>query len=242
MGLLNIFKKRKRQPEVVDDFNPLNIDSVIGYVKAQKPDASVQEVANIISKLAEPEEDQEHLTPEGDLPWGWITVHEKEIKRYETQYKKAWSEWFASRSASPREHMVALDSFVACMVRLKRQLKKRGECYDRWRDVLFTDDYLERWSKELETIKDNIDNLEQEYEAKQLFEAKVLPSLEKELLRIIKEQPGILQKNVYKMFDPVGKKYIQEKLYYAEKSGKIIREKSGNTYKLFPKSRIPFRK
>lgn len=235
MGLFDIFKKKTPQHKVTEKSNPQNTDSVIDYVKAQKPDASEQEVADITSKLAGPEEVQDHLTPEGDLPWGWITAHEKEISRYETQYRKAWSKWFDSRSASPREHMIALESFVDCMVRLKRQLAKRGECYDCWRDVLFTDDYLERWSKELETIKVNIDHLEREYAAKQLFEAKVLPSLENELLKIIKEQQGVLQKDVYKMFDPIGKKYIQEKLYHAEKTRRIRREKCGNSYKLYSK-------
>lgn len=242
MGILDIFKRKATQPqhEVTEDFNPLSIDSVIGYVKVQKPDASVQEVANIISKLAEPEEDQDHLTPEGDLPWGWHSVHEKEIARYEAQYRKYWSAWRDSRFSSPAQHIAALEAFVNYMNRAKKTLAKKGECFNYWRDELFTDDFLARWSKELDKMREDAQKLEQEYEARRLFEAKILPTLEKELLKIIKEQPGVLQKDVYKMFDPVGKKYIQEKLYYAEKSGKIIREKSGNTYKLFPKSRLPF--
>lgn len=240
MGLFDFFKKKAPQPQQAEteDFNPLDMNSVIGYIKAQKPSASEQEVADIISKLAEPEEDQDHLTTDGDLPWGWISVHKKEIQKYETQYNKAWSEWFNKRSASPREHMIALESFVECMAKLKKQLEKRGECYNYWRDTLFTDDFLDRWSKELDSIKENIEILQQEFEEKQAFEANVLPTLEKELLKIIKEQPGILQKDIYKLFNPVAKSYISETLYQAGKSGKIIREKSGNTYKLFPKSRI----
>lgn len=92
-------KKRKNRPEYVNaetqktilgeqkdsatfeetsEFNPLSIDSVIGYIKTQNPESSAQDVANIITKLSEPKEDQDHLTPEGDLPWGWRTAHEKE--------------------------------------------------------------------------------------------------------------------------------------------------------------------
>ena len=84
-------------------------------------------------------------------------------------------------------------------------------------------------------MRENIDALKIEYEAKQDFEANILPKLERELLKIIKENPGVLQKDVYKMFDPIAKSYIQEKLYSAEKSHRIRREKSGNTYKLFLK-------
>ena len=77
--------------------------------------------------------------------------------------------------------------------------------------------------------------LEADYEKKIRFENNVLPSLEKDLLAIVKENPGVLQKDIYKMFDPMARSYIQEKLYFCEKSGSIIREKSGNTYKLFVK-------
>lgn len=235
MGLFDIFRKNS-QPSTrmeSEEFNPLDVNSVIGYIKTNKPDATPQDVANIFSKLAEPEEDQDHLTPEGDLPWGWITVHKKEIEKYKTQYNKAWSEWFDKRSASPRERMVALESFVACMVKIKRQLEKRGECYNYWRDTLFDDNFLDRWSKELDDIKANINSLQHEYETKQAFERDILPTLEKQLLEIIKESPGVLQKDIYKRFDPIAKSYISEKLYYAEKTKLIRREKSGNTYKLY---------
>lgn len=237
MGLFDIFKKKavQQQCKEPDDFNPLDANSVIGYIKANKPDATTQDVTDIFSKLAEPEEDQDHLTPEGDLPWGWHKVHEKEIARYAAQYQKMWSAWRDSRFSSPAEHLAALEAFVNYMNRAKKSLAKKGECFNYWRDELFTDDFLERLSNELDKMKENVQVLEEEYEAKQTFERDVLPRLEKELLRIVKEQPGILQKDIYKLFPPIAKSYIQEKLYFAEKARKIVREKSGNTYKLFRK-------
>lgn len=161
MGLFNLFKKKPQQSQGNEpvDFNPLDVNSVIGYIREENPDATEQDVVNVISRLAEPDEDQEHLTPEGDLPWGWHSVHEKEIKRYTAQYKKYWSEWFDRRSASPREHMVALEAFVNYMNRAKKLLAKKGECFNYWRDELFTDDYLERRSKELTKLKADIGNL-----------------------------------------------------------------------------------
>lgn len=242
MGLFDILKKKAAPPqrEELDNFNPLDVNSVIGYIKTNNPNATVEEVANVFSKLAEPEEDQEHLTPEGGLPWGWHTVHKKETARYEAQYQKKWTAWHDSRFSSPAEQLAALEAFVGYMSRTKKTLAKKGECFNYWRDELFTDDFLERWSKELDNMRENIDRLEGEYEEKQAFETNILPTLEKKLLKIIKEQPGISQKDIYKLFDPIAKSYISEKLYQAGKSGKIIREKSGNTYKLFPKSRLPF--
>lgn len=216
-------------------FNPLSIDSVIGYIKTQNPESSAQDVANIITKLSEPKEDQDHLTPEGDLPWGWRTAHEKETKRYEAKYKKMWSAWYESRYSSPNTQLEALEAFVSYMVRTKKLFEKKGECFNYWRDDLFTDDYLEKLSKELDDLKANIEKLNAEYEAKQEFEIHVLPTLRENLVEIIRENPGILQKDIYKLFDPIAKAYIQEQLYSASKSNQIEREKSGNTYKLYCK-------
>ena len=60
-------------------------------------------------------------------------------------------------------------------------------------------------------------------------------ALDKKILRIIKNSPGVLQKDIYSLFDPKKKPRIQEKLRDAEDNGVIVREKSGNTYKLFTK-------
>ena len=221
--------------EETAEFNPLSIDSVIGYIKTQNPEASAQDVANIITKLSEPEEDQDHLTPEGDFPWGWRTAHEKETKRYEAKYKKMWSAWYESRYSSPNTQLEALEAFVSYMVRTKKLFEKKGECFNYWREDLFTDDYLKKLSKELDDLKANIEKLNAEYEAKQEFEIHVLPTLQEKLVEIIRENPGILQKDIYKLFDPIAKAYIQEQLYSASKSNQIEREKSGNTYKLYCK-------
>lgn len=144
-----------------------------------------------------------------------------------------WAAWHDSRFSSPAEQLVALEAFVAYMNKAKKSLAKKGECFNYWRDELFTDDFLERWSIELDNMRENIDRLEGEYEEKQAFEANVLPTLEKELLKIIKGQPGISQKDIYKLFNPVAKSYIQSELYFMEKNGLIVREKDGRSYRLY---------
>ena len=241
MGLFDLFKTKSKndynsvkpkqeiepKEEIADDedFNPFDINSLISWYKRKKPDATEEDIVNFIKKLAEPEKDQDHLTPEGDLPWGWHRVHEKDIKPIEQEYKKYWQAWFDSRSKSPLEHLRALEIFVNSMVDIKILCEKKGECFNYWRTALFSDDYLQRLSKELDDYRLNINELESAFQAKLEFETTVLPTLEKHLMQIINESPGILQKDIYKMFAPEGKSYIQEKLYYAEKNKKIIREK-----------------
>ena len=231
MGLFNRSKKK----DAFADINPLDINSIVRAYKSQNPAASEEDVIDFVKKLSEPDKNQEHLTAEGELPWGWYSVHEQEISMYTAEYKKLWAAWYDSRSKTPSEHLTALEAFVNYMNRAKITLLEKGECFNYWRGALFTDEYLERLTKELCELKVNTDNAEQEYNAKKKFEINVLPTLEHGLLSIIKETPGILQKDIYKMFAPEGKNYIQEKLYFAEKAGKISREKCGSSYRLFSK-------
>ena len=176
-------------------------------------------------------EDMRHLTSDGDLPWGWYTANADLTGRIETEYNYFFNAWYESRDKSPRETYAALKSFVLYMNDAKKLCHDMGECFEYWLDVCFTDERTD----ELNYLEQHLQMLEADYEKKIRFENNVLPSLEKDLLAIVKENPGVLQKDIYKMFDPMARSYIQEKLYFCEKSGSIIREKSGNTYKLFVK-------
>lgn len=206
MGLFDVFKKRKQvEPAPKDKFH-----NSLG-------------------------EDMRHLTSDGDLPWGWYTANADFTGRIETEYNYFFNAWYESRDKSPRETYAALKSFVLYMNDAKKLCHDMGECFEYWLDECFTDDYLSERTDELNYLEQHLQMLEADYEKKIWFENNVLPSLEKDLLAIVKENPGVLQKDIYKMFDPMARSYIQEKLYFCEKSGSIIREKSGNTYKLFVK-------
>lgn len=180
-------------------------------------------------------EDMRYLTADGDLPWGWYTANADFTGKIGAEYKYFFDAWYESRGKSPRETYAALKSFVLYMNDAKKLCHSMGECFEYWLGDCFTDEYLSERTKELNCLEQNLPALEADYEKKIWFENSVLPSLEKDLLAIVKENPGVLQKDIYKMFDPMARSYIQEKLYFCEKSGSITREKSGNTYKLFVK-------
>lgn len=239
MGLFNRFKKESnhtKNGEKSGDFNPLDMNSVIAWYKRNNPNATEKDILKFVSKLAEPDSDQEHLTADGDLPWGWYTVHAGFIKPTEKEYKRLLNKWLESRKKTPKELATALGAFVDYMVSVKKVCAKKGECFDFWRKaVLFDDDYLSKQEADLKKLKQNMQVLECDYRQKQTFEKKELPGLEKRLLKIIRENQGITQTDIYKMFPSEAKSYIQEKLYYAEKAHTIAREKSGSTYKLFIK-------
>lgn len=157
MGLLDLFKKKdnSRQQKEVDfkDINPLDVNSIIDVYKAKKPNATEADVLNFVKQLAEPEENQNHLTDDGDLPWGWHTVHAKEVGKISGEYRKKWKIWYDSREKSPAEYLPALEQFVNCMISIKKQCAAKGECFNYWRDELFTDDYLKKRTDELDALE-----------------------------------------------------------------------------------------
>ena len=57
-------------------------------------------------------------------------------------------------------------------------------------------------------------------------------SIEKRIIEVIKNSPGIRQSELYKEFKTTNKADIQKKLLNLDRSGKILRIRSGNTYQL----------
>ena len=99
-------------------------------------------------------------------------------------------------------------------------------------------DFIAPSEERLKYIEENYDFLVKEQQEKFAMEEKKQSLLNdmdlgKTLKDIITKNPGILQSDVYKMFDPLLKDSISEWLYFSDKDGKIRREKSGRTYQLF---------
>lgn len=233
MGLFGFLKKPVRTQTVSDEeLNPLDANSIIGWYKTKNPNATEADVRNFISKMAEPAKDLDHLTPEGELPWGWYPAHKDFTHSKETEYTYFLNSWLESRGKSPREQIGALESFVQYMNDLKGLCSKKGECFNYWRGSLFDDAYLEKRTDELEHLRTHFDELSEKYEINQRILKDVVPGLRKNLKSIIKANPGITQTDVYKMFQPEAKQYVSEALYFMEKDGVIVRKKQGRTYTL----------
>lgn len=78
--------------------------------------------------------------------------------------------------------------------------------------------------------------LEKEYEKKiKIEEYLLVHNPEEEFIALLKEKPGILQKNIYKNFDSDIKDVFKLLPRSLEKEGKIIRIKKGSSYQLFIK-------
>lgn len=92
--------------------------------------------------------------------------------------------------------------------------------------------YIKRTADEL---NDLIENREKYIELERIQEriANFSKPAETDIFQIIEDEPGILQKDLYKKFNPEFKSAISEILYFAQKENKVKREKVSSTYALF---------
>lgn len=184
------------------------------------------------TNLADDSTDMEHLTPDGDLPFGWFSRNKEFIELHQTEYTFFLNAWIESRNSAPRDQMNTLASFIQYMNDVKRLCTEKGECFEYWRETLFADDYLSERTSELQCLRKNIAALTDKYDMDQRIQTEIVPALNAELQSIIHKNPDILQTDVYKMYAPEVKQYISEALYYMEKSNTITRTKQGRTYAL----------
>ena len=207
MGFLNLFKKDK--PNKKPEHTPLSLQ------------IEWEEVGDI------PESDT--TEDDADLPFGWVAHNKEFIEPIEKEFSYFMNNWIDARNKSPKELYSALKSFVLYMKDVEELCKSKGECYEFWfTECLTRKDYLKNRQQELDQLSKTVQIQQTEYERKQ----KLLPVLESSLTDFLQTNQDILQKDVYKNFDPCVKPEIQHLLYDWEKSGKIQRTKVGNTYKI----------
>lgn len=234
MGLFGLFSKKKKQTlemqksEIPDDFNPLDINSVIRYIKKRKPGISDKEAWAIFEKVAAPAKDQDHLTPEGELPYGWYSVHKDFIEKIESEYHAIADKYYDSRNKGVLNEFSALKAYIVYMKDVKKLCCKKGECFAFWASrFVARPDIIQPLEEKLQDMENNLDEL--------LKTERIMNKLRTELPKVIRAQPGILQTDTYKLYDPDIKPHISETLRLMDREGLITREKSGRTYCLYPK-------
>lgn len=244
MGLFGLFRKKNnktfgtQEPEIPDDFNPLDISSVIRYIKKRKPGISDKEAWDIFYKMCEPDKDQDHLTPEGELPFGWWYINKDFTRQVDNEYCYYHDNWIAHLHKSPSEQIASLQSLINYIQHIRKTCKEKGECYDYWLNhkfCSFDDNMYNQWVQKLAYMKEHYDELDAEYKRKIHIEEVIIPQLRKEIPKAIKKTPGMLQTEVYKLYPEDYKDHVSSELYKMSREGIIIREKAGRTYSLFLK-------
>lgn len=189
-------------------------------------------------------QDLSHLI-DGNLPVDWYYLNQDFIK---TRDNKLFELSIAtSKAQNLKEEKRLLEKFIQFYYEYKDECFSKDECYRKY----FTDmhmhchnsknsdfEFVTPKEERLKYINDNYDSLLKEEELKKANDLKkeeLMIGLKEKVIEEIKNNPGILQSDLYNKFDFVLKDKISIIIYYCNKDGEIIREKDGRTYKLFIK-------
>ena len=111
---------------------------------------------------------------------------------------------------------------------VERICASKGEPFVKWSKLSICNEAsMESYRNDLKKIEDNLEEL--------IKKENIINWLRPELLNIVIENPGILQTDIYKMFDAALKPEVSNQLYLLYAKDIITREKSGRSYKLYIK-------
>ena len=174
-----------------------------------------------------PIEDLEHLTKEGELPFGWVYHNKNFVNKINNEYFFFLNNWLNSRNDEPKKQCEALKSFVLYLEDVEKLCKSKGECFEFWfYEILTSKEYLQKRKKELAHFTANFDEIEKNF----LKKESELINLDARIVKALKENPSIIQADFVKMFDATVQAEVKEVLYYMDKSGILERNKSGRSY------------
>ena len=216
MFLFKKKKKAKKQYNHVPETTTINVKISAKDLKSSKKSTEI-------------------IDEESGLPFGWV-VHNKEFVEQVAAEEMHFLSLYTTATGVLNRY-AGLKSYV---LYLKDGIKHYDEVglYEGKYFRYYIANNIDKYEKELKKMKENIDTLLEEEKKnirKAELEEKARETIETDLLNIIYNNPGIFQRNIYKEFDPLLKELISSTLYWMADDKKIIREKSGNSYKLYTK-------
>ena len=227
MGLFDFLKKKSVKTNS-DDRTTKNHEAKVNITFTETVNGKERTVTAQIPKDDDLfPTDFEHLTKDGELPWGWVTRNKEFCDKINGEYSYFLNMWLDSRSKSPMDQYSALKSFVLYLYDVEKLCKSKGECFEFWfYEILTGNGYIEKRKKELDELTANLDELQKNYTKRN----DLLPGLDERIINMLIDNPGVLQSDFVKMFDPLVQNDVREKLYFMEKAGKLERTKSGRSY------------
>lgn len=178
-----------------------------------------------------------HLTKEGELPWGWHSHTKEFTDKIKNEYSVFLTLYIESKAKAPKIQYQALKSLVVYLEDVEKLCKSKDECFEFWfYEILTSRDYLPNLKEELRHLVTNMDSLQEEYELKAWKEKekqKKIIEMKADVIRLLKENDGILQSDFWKLFDDeICKMAASDIVYSLIKDGKIERIKSGRSFTL----------
>lgn len=174
------------------------------------------------------QEDMEHLTPKGELPWGWVYKNKTETDRISSEYSYFLDTTLAAeKSQNPYELKCALHSFIKYIEDCQKWCSSKSECFEYWFMHCVAD------KKYIEKRKAELAELEEDYDRRLSVNKYMqsIPSFEEAVIETISNNEGILQKDLpsYFMNEPEVQMKVKDALYELTKSGKVEKVKQGRS-------------
>lgn len=168
-----------------------------------------------------------------ELPFGWVTNNASFIQPRDKKIYDLLSVAKSGKSVSQR--VQAYKDLINYFLFYKDECRQKGELFELYFDQMWMHkdskkyDFIKEWQNELTEIEDSYLDIKETEDAIE----KAKPTIKEDLFLIIKDNPGILQKDIYLKFEPAIKQLVLDTLYELVCEGKIKKEKFGNSNKLY---------
>lgn len=173
-------------------------------------------------------ESLEHLDENGDLPWGWVTRNAKFTGKISSEFNQFMNTWLSAKATgSPEEYRNALKSLIKFCEDGQRMCRIKGECFAKWyKDIIADTEYIKKRKAELKELEADFERLVDVYDY-----IKSIPSFETAVIEVIRDNDGVLQKDLPKFFmkESEVKAKVNAALYELTKAGKVEKIKQGRT-------------
>lgn len=151
MALFDFMKKKSVKKE--SEQNIFCGEGLVDYIKSNLEEPTQKNVSKVLDRVAKPDDDLDHLTKDGDLPWGWHSYAKEFTDKIDGEYSYFLNMWLESRNKSPKEQYSALKSFVLYLEDAAKLCRAKGECFEFWfYNILTSSDYIDKRKKELNDL------------------------------------------------------------------------------------------
>lgn len=169
---------------------------------------------------------------EQGAPWGWYNANKDFLEQIRNEYNYFLNGWLAARNAAPLRRYETLKSFALYMNDAQKLCYSKGKHYAEWFDAtIASPEYIAERTAELKELQENFLEIEAAYKKRE----KELAGLEERVAETLRQNEGILQADLVKLFDASVKNDVSELLYRWNQEGKVSRVKSGRSYALYMK-------
>ena len=131
----------------------------------------------------------------------------------------------------------SLEAFLTTYNQYKQILTKEGQNWENelcsmWEHCQNNENLVFSFIAMYQERLDHLNKHGEEEKAKIAEWRRAMNGIDKKIIDVIKNNDGILQKDIYAHFNPIIKNDLQSHLYLLAKEGKIKRVKQGSTYAL----------